>query len=262
MKARSDNDLEELFTDPLLFTPIEHAVMTPQGFTYESMSIIQWLAQSKSDPFNRTQLSSEQLLPNHLFSQIKKLFRQPELDMNRLKDCLTCPLSGQLFKHPVVVKDGYTYERDFIEAYLLNHKHTPSGIRQTITGSQPFVAYPNRFVEAFLQHHFILELLKLSSPDKPLIPERDQTRLMKPVHTYLTKRACEDNYAGSIFGYSKWDKFAACAHLGRAMSGQISVQTFFADHHRKHRKALKQGRLREMAEPAIDYLTRKKVTSL
>ncbi len=45
---------------------------------------------------------------------------------NNMLDCFTCPLTREIFRDPVILSDGFTYEREAIQHWLsLGHRRSP-----------------------------------------------------------------------------------------------------------------------------------------
>jgi hypothetical protein len=45
---------------------------------------------------------------------------------NNMLDCFTCPLTREIFRDPVILSDGFTYEREAIQSWLnLGHRRSP-----------------------------------------------------------------------------------------------------------------------------------------
>ena len=42
-----------------------------------------------------------------------------------LREVLTCPLTGQLMQHPVILPDGWSYERAAVQAWLAEQGTSP-----------------------------------------------------------------------------------------------------------------------------------------
>jgi hypothetical protein len=65
---------------------------------------------------------------------------------------LRCPLSGEIFREPVVAADGYTYERRALERYMVREGGA-SDLRSPVTG-QPLASrevYANHIVSLALK---------------------------------------------------------------------------------------------------------------
>lgn len=238
LKVEAEAIFDNPFEDQVFVCPIVSPVITPHGHTYEYAEISNWLSIQQTDPFTRGVLNESQLIPNHVFSTLKKLLTDEVLDEKKLRAVLLCPLSLLPFHIPVVAQDGHTYELDFIQAYTENYGKTPTGLKQIL----PF--YPNLFIKDVMQGLGDIFDVGVSLPQD----------LMNPLHDYMKKRAEESHFAGSIFGWGKWHKLKACATLVNALSGRISIFTFFSSSHDKTREILGQGRLESISAPAIEFL--------
>lgn len=254
-------DIKELFEDPILFTEIKNPKITPQGTTYEEINILQTINRRATpydteplrvDPFSKQHLNESLLLPNHLFLTIKTLFSKTNsLPLKeQLYEHLTCSLSHQLFSSPVVAENGHTYERHYIEAYLEKHMQLPDGTKQT----KPF--YPNRFIMNLLETPSIKALLDQVKNSLNILRGKDGVECVNQLLSYINMRVKEENYAG-WGSLCKWDKLSASIATMDAIDKKINIHTFFAN--TNHLNALKQGRLKAYAEPALHYLSRRAV---
>lgn len=138
------DELSEVFEDPVNNEEARDPVLTPQGSTYERS----FAAGLTQDPMTRSPLSSADLIPNRLYLNLAAYYRLPGLDSSKVPSLLKCPLSGKLFKQPVVAVNGVTYERRDIEAYLAAHaNYTPDNVLQP--AGKPL--YVNRVVVGLIE---------------------------------------------------------------------------------------------------------------
>lgn len=261
MPASFRKALRTLFADPISLDFITSPWITPQGTTYQFDSITQWIHSSTkdipscgTDPMDRSQLSHHDLLPNKVFSQLAECLLEQHCNLEHFYQALRCPLSGERLRDPVLAEDGITYERAFLEAYLLSHDFfTPRHVRQR----KPL--YPNRVITSLYDQTRLDKLLDdYIIAQMPLMTEN--ASLIKPLRDYLDVRSGEDFYAGLSIGYNKWEKMISSAHLIQTLSGFLSPQTFFGRYPHEL-KALKQGRLKTAADPGLQYLASKRPTS-
>lgn len=92
--------------------------------------------------------------------------------MENLTNDLICPISGEIFKDPVIASDGFTYEREMIEKWLEWNDTSPLTNMQLIN----FELFPNltvkKLVSDFLElektenKHVILELENIDVNNK------------------------------------------------------------------------------------------------
>lgn len=249
--SKEIQDFIKLFEDTIDLEIIEDkSVVTPQGTTYSLSNITQWIKIKNNDPLDRTTLTDNQLIPNHLFARIREIVDPAKLisknitfntiDKNKLRKVLTCLLSDELFDDPVLTQSGHTFERAYIEAYISKHGKTPLGERQTIP------LYPNRFIKKLLELPVIQKLLQ-----DDLLLGSSQNNYVNRLLEYKKTRIKEEE--SGILKYKKWDKLNAATNLIRVFRGNLSSQTFFSPHN-LDLKILDQGRAKEIAEPAIKYL--------
>lgn len=53
---------------------------------------------------------------------------------SKVDDCLSCPITCEVMKDPVIAGDGHTYERAAIEQWLSTHRESPL-TRQPLTST-------------------------------------------------------------------------------------------------------------------------------
>ena len=74
-------------------------------------------------------LSTVRLLARQLESAVRKVRADQDARRIRRRDSLardlTCPITGEILKDPVVATDGHTYERAAIERWLTDHQTSP-----------------------------------------------------------------------------------------------------------------------------------------
>ena len=115
----------DLFKDPVIVT---------SGHTYEREYIANVIHQSGKDPQTRQKLKLDDIASNYLVSQIVNIFNSSEefneKTYNDIIKLLKCPLSKKLYSNPYLAKTsgnkGMTYEKLFIEEYILNNKNDPT----------------------------------------------------------------------------------------------------------------------------------------
>ncbi|KAG7365233.1 U-box domain containing protein [Nitzschia inconspicua] len=100
-------------------------VLSKYGHTYERSAILQWLQEHETCPISRKPLSPRYLTSNHsLKLQIKKWESDSTTkDSTAIKEVpppreFICPLTGRVFEHPVVTKDGRHYERMALMSFV------------------------------------------------------------------------------------------------------------------------------------------------
>ncbi len=115
----SSTKISELFVCPLTQEVIVFPVVAADGMTYEESTIRQWIYDYKKDfsPMTRKKLANKILIPNQTIIDAK--------DKYLIKLIIICPLEGKLMEEPVIAADGYTYEREAIEAWFKNTSISP-----------------------------------------------------------------------------------------------------------------------------------------
>ncbi|KAG7365357.1 U-box domain containing protein [Nitzschia inconspicua] len=111
------NMVPQRYLCPLTLDVLKDPVLSKYGHTYERSAILQWLQEHETCPISRKPLTPRYLISNHsLKLQIKKWKSN-----SATKDCsdirmvvppreFICPLTGRMFEHPVITKDGRHYE--------------------------------------------------------------------------------------------------------------------------------------------------------
>ena len=244
-------DLSDFIRDPFFRREIDHPVITPEGRTYDGKLIGGWIDKQHYDPISERTLHRYQLQTNRLFSSIKHLLkvikcsREWRSHEDKLFSLFICPLSEEPFKEPVVAADGYTYEKAYLAAYLKKFCNTPMGGKQTTE------FYPNIIVQQLMQNPRIKRLIERKSQLFDLDPTAQAD--IAQLNNYLAMRLKEDNFAGWQFGYCQWDKIQSATKLKHALEGKYSVARFFSQKDQPLHPALHQGRLKSIAEPALDH---------
>jgi len=239
---------DEIFDDNVIqFDKITFPFITPQGTTYDLQAIYTQVETYHSDPCDRSPLKMTDLIFNNLFAHIQELFNAETINGNSLLQLLRCPLSDEIFVEPVIAEDENTYERVYLEAYLKKHNNkTPSGVTQT----KPL--YCHRFLLNFLEEERIQELIKEAELLQTKSLGNEVCEARNKLLQYKHDRVKENNFAGYACGYSKWEKLNAPTNLIRVLSKTLPVQTFFSPAYKNDLQALKQGRLKPIAESALE----------
>jgi len=68
------------------------------------------------------------------------------------KESFICPISGQIFKQPVLAQDGYFYEKMQIKKWFKNHNTSPMTNSEITTKLQECFIF-NSMLEKFLEHN-------------------------------------------------------------------------------------------------------------
>ncbi|KAG7365121.1 U-box domain containing protein [Nitzschia inconspicua] len=105
------------FLCPLTLDIFKDPVLSKYGHTYERSAILQWLQDHETCPISRKPLTPRYLISNHsLKLQIKNWKSDSTTkDSNATREVtppreFICPLTGKIFEHPVLTKDGRHYE--------------------------------------------------------------------------------------------------------------------------------------------------------
>ena len=93
--------------------------------------------------------------------------------MDKIKENLTCPISHQIFYHPVTADDGYTYERDMIQKWLQKNKKSP------ITKK---ILDPNKLYYSYNMKKMVDDYLELY-PDW----KKDQYKVLEPFNAKISE---------------------------------------------------------------------------
>lgn len=244
LPVRDLNVAPELFNYPVEFTFITSAVITPNGVTYDLHSIKKALEYRSEEPTSRLPLKDKDLLPNCLYGSILALFadRNSNLDMDKLRSLLSCPLADEVFNDPVVAADGQTYERAYIQAWLDEHDNIPP-----LAGKADSRLYPNLLIRNLLDNPALARLVHAHR--SPL--EMQNEALIKPLREYQQTRVKEGNFHWFFFSWRRLDKVMIAADLKRVLRGKMSAQMFFARHEHDI-NAVKTGRLGRAAKPALN----------
>lgn len=138
--------MEALLEDSILHTLITDPYITPQGITYEYGGISQWVAAHETDPLTREKLTIASLIPNLLIKDVL-IFYRSHPEATAIPPCLVRPETKELYKNPVVARDGKTYER----AELVLHLQKTNGVLPS--GVEQFVGtlYPNRLAKSLIE---------------------------------------------------------------------------------------------------------------
>jgi len=232
---------EDYLLDPVNYDSFKDPVITPVGVSHSREAIKRCLALKKQEPTTRTVLNETDLMPNHAILTLAALLKTDPLDIAKLRDFFTCPLSGELFKQPVVAADGNTYEQAYIAAYLAEHNN-----RLPLTGTVNTRLYPNLFIKNLLVLPRIMELLAQSLT--PL--EQKNAGLINSFREYQQTRLQEGNAPWFFFRYRKMQKIAIAVDAKKVLQGKMPPRLFFARHDHDL-DALSQGRLGKTGNAAL-----------
>lgn len=258
MDPEVTEELRALFFNPGEKREILQATITPQGTTYDNGYICNIANSSGRDPVDGSQLLESMLNINQSFLDLKAILLGHTVDVYALRRALRDPRTKKLFQQPVVVR-GDTHDFD---GTPVEFKYAP---------------YINRFVLSVLQHQVVQKLLKGEKPiaTRRLIEEQKRaeelsklealeaeelrrTQLSQQVNAYYRLRHSEGE---TCFGPSKTDKLTGATHLMYAVSGRISIHSFLTDpQYKKSIQVMRQGRARDYASDALQYLETKHQT--
>lgn len=92
--------------------------------------------QEKISKLNKKNIEHEKKI-NEQSSEIDRLnkiiFQKCEhLSLDDIQD-FHCPISWEIFKDPVILEDGFTYERESISEWLTNHRTSPNTNRRILS---------------------------------------------------------------------------------------------------------------------------------
>jgi hypothetical protein len=106
----------EFLVSSISLDTFQDPVILIDGHTYERSSIAKWFGDgNRSSPLTGALLNSSAVFPNHL---VKRLLDDCE-DKKKVKQLLTCSISGEMLVDPVVLLgDGETYERSALQNRL------------------------------------------------------------------------------------------------------------------------------------------------
>ncbi len=232
---------EEHLVDPINYESFDNPVITPVGVTHSREIIKKCLTLKKQEPTTRAPLNETDLLPNHAILTLAALLKTDPFDINKLRDFFTCPLSGELFKQPVVAADGNTYEQAYIAAYLAEHNN-----KLPLTNTVNTRLYPNLFIKNLLVLPRIQDLLT-----QCLTPlEKKNAALINSFREYQQTRLHEGNYPWFFFRYRRMQKIAIAVDAKKVLQGKMQPRLFFARHDHDL-SALSQGRLGKTGNPAL-----------
>jgi WD40 repeat protein len=102
----------ELFIDPVVAT---------DGFTYERKSITEWFQKHNTSPTTGEILSNKSLIPNNTLKRAINEMRALKVIVSK---SFLCPITGELYKNPVITADGETYEEAAIVDWFKNGNNT------------------------------------------------------------------------------------------------------------------------------------------
>ncbi len=102
----------ELFIDPVVAT---------DGFTYERKSITEWFQKHNTSPSTGEILSNKSLIPNNT---LKRAINEMCALKVIVSKSFLCPITGELYKDPVITADGETYERAAIVDWFQHGNNT------------------------------------------------------------------------------------------------------------------------------------------
>lgn len=268
--------------------------ITPGGNTYNYQSMQTWFAKQENDakkvakqknqtyvpeirddeqvyvdPSSNIKFIASELIPNKLVNNLTNYFQQK--DFKSFFDALKSPTTSFVFDEPTVGDDGNTYERGFLTRR--NPLLDGSQQQRSITDANNKPLYVNRVVDQIIElskPH--LENLTGSKviPISNSIKQDALDKLIKNLENHAKARDGEKNYTGSRFGYDRKTKVDAMKNLANTLrsfktstegsnsnnnNDAINPNSFFTD--KKYKKsiaALEQGKTKDIAKEALDYV--------
>lgn len=123
------NFRQEILLKEQFLLSLEHKYNRDKDIFKYEINKIEKYYQDKVNELNKINLSdkkkiNEQSLENDKLNNI--IFQKCDLlSINDIQD-FHCPISWELFKDPVILEDGFTYERESISEWLTKHKTSPN----------------------------------------------------------------------------------------------------------------------------------------
>ena len=126
---------------------------------------------------------------------------------------LMCPISLQIFKHPVVIADGFTYEYAEIKNWLNNNNTSP--ITKKIINSKTMIV--NYLIKQQVEEYLLLH------PEQ--IVNQYQYNVQSEVDNQLTNRTNTNNVENDCCCCSwNWDKYLA---ISATILGVLMIVVIF-----------------------------------
>jgi hypothetical protein len=287
------DDILALLEDSIDFEPIEDAAITPSGKTYTRKNLEKSIEVYNKEPDTMLDLSVENVRSNHIINLIRQICEEAKNDpfyFNTLRQLLVCPVSAILFKNPIVLEDGYTYEagsKKGIKGYtnrllieiiekliaLADLKTENINIENVIDQLMKIIVdhhvTPKKDIYSILtanndkENESVKEIDKEKESEKELDREKENrikqhaaigqvlSSYINALLSYNTKRQEKITVSDVFWGMDKTKKSLAIQELISALTGAIKVSEI----PNNHIAVLYDGKLHDIAQPAIEYLT-------
>ncbi len=123
-KAPADEDGPSEYLCPISRCLLKEPVVTADGNTYELQLISEWFRDQKQDtsPSTNLRLPTKTLVPNHALASLIRHWAahgtHDQAGEGPSSHVLKCPISDTTITDPVILADGFTYERASAERHL------------------------------------------------------------------------------------------------------------------------------------------------
>lgn len=132
-QSLKSNSYQEILLREQFLLSLEHKYNRDKDIFKYEINKIEKYYQDKISELNKINISdkkkiNEQSLENEKLNKI--IFQKCDhLSLDDIQD-FHCPISWELFKDPVILEDGFTYERESITEWLTKHKTSPNTNRR------------------------------------------------------------------------------------------------------------------------------------